>query len=113
MAGHNYGKRVGSAGTGHSPHRGVLAKRRCNLRIGPGFAGRNLLQLLPDFLLKGSAANIERNVVSGYSLRRRFSAFAPSANWTEQTPAVPATSNILPSGVENLLKRSSSSGAPL
>ena len=62
MARDRYSQRVGAAGLGNGPNRSWGADKLGDVAITRSRTSRNLLQRLPDSLLKGSAADIERKV---------------------------------------------------
>src|SRR5260221_14575094 len=62
VAGNGDGDRVGGAGVRHRAHGFRRADALRDLRVARRRAGRDLAQRLPDALLKGGAAHVERQV---------------------------------------------------
>ncbi len=62
MAGDRHGERIGGAGLGHGAHGLGPADRLGDLGVGRRCSRRDGAERLPDLLLEGGAANVERQV---------------------------------------------------
>src|SRR3546814_4580184 len=82
MAGHQQADGVAGAGAGDRT--GVAAEGCRQLTVATRLAGGNLLQRLPDALLKGRAAQIERQL--GGTLRFRSEEHAPETQSLMRRP---------------------------